>query len=351
MTGVSIGLTGKETNDAVTVSGAGSFHQANAGSSLGYTLSNLSLAGADAGNYLLTGGSSFSGSDGAVNKANAVVTANSSTVTYNGVAQNVTGFTASGLVNGETVAVLSGVTTSGGSGTNAATYAHTASGTAGNYSLSFTAGSLVIVEPAPAPAPAPAPTPTPTPTPTPNLPVVISAVINLPPLPPLDLPTPPAQQNGAPGRAPSANPLLNVNPDSVINFNTGASATGGDSGDAVGAGQVGAGGISVSLNLAPPGNAQVGVPGGVVTVSVPKAMATAGSGFSFELPAQVRESVGTDAIQVTLADGSPLPVWIQFNPATQRFEASAVPDGGLPLQIMLRTGKKQVLIAISERAE
>ena len=197
---------------------------------------------------------------------------------------------------------------------------------------------------------------------------MIPVVINLPPLPPLDLPISPAPQDGESGESPSVqvsqvvaesldvgfrstNPLLNVNPDNVIRFNTGASATGGDSGDAAGAGQVGAGGISVSLNLAPPGNPEVGAQAGVVTVSVPKAMATAGSGFSFELPAQVRESVGTGAIQISLADGSPLPGWIQFNPVTQRFEAGAVPDGGLPLQVMLRSGNRQVLIAISERAE
>ncbi|MBV5344478.1 MAG: hypothetical protein JZU63_02550, partial [Rhodoferax sp.] len=70
-------------------------------------------------------------------------------------------------------------------------------------------------------------------------------------------------------------------------------------------GALGAGGISISLNMAPPGNSTEGVPRVVATVSVPKAMATSGTGFGFELPSQVRESLGTGAIQVTLADGSP----------------------------------------------
>ncbi|MDP1613745.1 MAG: MBG domain-containing protein, partial [Sulfuritalea sp.] len=60
-------------------------------------------------------------------------------------AQNVSGFTASGLVNGETTAVLSGVT-AGGSGTNAGSYASVASGTDGNYTLSFVDGALTIAK-------------------------------------------------------------------------------------------------------------------------------------------------------------------------------------------------------------
>ena len=133
--------------------------------------------------------------------------------------------------------------------------------------------------------------------------------------------------------------------------NVRGSAAGSDGGDATGAGQLGTGGISISLDTAPSGNLGSGLQGGVVTVSVPKAMATAGSGFSFELPAQVRDSVGTGAVQATQADGNPLPGWIKFNSATQRFEAGIVPDQGLPLQVMISTGTTQVLVVISERAE
>ena len=266
---------------------------------------------------------SFAAGSLAIGKANAVVTANSDTKTYNGGAQSVTGFTASGLVNGETIAVLDSVTTSGGSGTSAAIYPHTASGTDENYSLSFLAGSLTI------------------------LPVVIPpAVESPPPAGTATQTTPPDTTNSRTdtGVPISPNPLLNVNPVLVIPL-----AGSGGSGAALG--QLGDAGISISLNMAPTGNAVDGVPAGIVTVSVPMAMATSGAGFSFDLPAQVRESLGTGAIQVTLADGSPLPVWIQFNPVAQRFEVGAVPTGGLPLQILLRKENKQVLIVISERAE
>lgn len=86
-------------------------------------------------------------------KADATVTANSDTKTYNAQAQSVSGFSASGLVNGETESVLSGVSTSGGSGTNAGEYVLSASGTDGNYNLTFVDGKLTIVGiPTPSPS-------------------------------------------------------------------------------------------------------------------------------------------------------------------------------------------------------
>jgi hypothetical protein len=79
-----------------------------------------------------------------INKANATVTASSGTMTYTGLAQSVSGYTATGLVNGETATVLTGVSTNGGTGTNAGTYTHTASGIDSNYNLTFVNGALTI---------------------------------------------------------------------------------------------------------------------------------------------------------------------------------------------------------------
>jgi len=83
--------------------------------------------------------------DGAltINKANATVTANSATLSYNGTLQTVTGFTVTGLVNGETASVLTGVSAYG-AGTSPGTYATKASGTAQNYALAFVDGVLLI---------------------------------------------------------------------------------------------------------------------------------------------------------------------------------------------------------------
>ncbi|MDL2198533.1 MBG domain-containing protein [Halopseudomonas aestusnigri] len=108
--------------------------------------------GINAGSYVLTvgGGSadnyelSFVDGTLTINKAQATVTANSGTTTYNGAEQSVSGFTVDGLVNGEDASVLSGVTTSGGKGTNAGTYVLTASGSDGNYQLTFVDGALTI---------------------------------------------------------------------------------------------------------------------------------------------------------------------------------------------------------------
>lgn len=89
-------------------------------------------------------GYDLSGGNLTIGKANATVTANSNTsLTYNGVNQTVSGFTASGLQGGETENVLAGVAAAT-THKNAGTYSTTASGTDGNYNLSFVNGSMVI---------------------------------------------------------------------------------------------------------------------------------------------------------------------------------------------------------------
>ena len=100
----------------------------------------LAASGPTSGNYDI----SFVDGTLTIDKAPLTVTANSATVTYNGSEQRVGGFTASGFVGGEDESVLDGVTTIGGTGTNAGTYAHTAGGSDENYELSFVAGSMTI---------------------------------------------------------------------------------------------------------------------------------------------------------------------------------------------------------------
>ncbi|RXI35857.1 hypothetical protein CP986_04310, partial [Arcobacter aquimarinus] len=73
-------------------------------------------------------------------KKDATVTANSDTKTYNGLTQNVSGFTATGLVGNETESVLTGITGATASGKNAGEYVTTLSGTDGNYNLTFVDG-------------------------------------------------------------------------------------------------------------------------------------------------------------------------------------------------------------------
>ncbi|WP_335957513.1 MBG domain-containing protein, partial [Acinetobacter bereziniae] len=86
--------------------------------------------------------------DGALDiaKAKATVTANSLNTTYNGQHQTASGFTASGLVNGEDVSVLADVTSSSVTAKDAGNYVHTASGTDKNYDLTFVDGALDIAK-------------------------------------------------------------------------------------------------------------------------------------------------------------------------------------------------------------
>jgi hypothetical protein len=81
-------------------------------------------------------------------------------------------------------------------------------------------------------------------------------------------------------------------------------------------------------------------------------MATAGTGFSFPLPAQVTDqAAGNAAISVTTSTGQPLPGWLQFNPETKAFVASAVPDGAFPMQVVVIVGGTRTTVVISERNE
>jgi hypothetical protein len=123
-------------SDSITVSGLASGKNANT-----YT-STLAVGGTDATNYNVT----ITNADLAIAKANATVTANSNTsLTYNGVNQTVSGFTASGLQGGESASVLSGVAAST-TYKNAGSYRTTASGTDANYNLSFVDGSIAIAK-------------------------------------------------------------------------------------------------------------------------------------------------------------------------------------------------------------
>jgi hypothetical protein len=235
-----------------------------------------------------------------------------------------------------------------------------------NYSIEYVVANLAINAEQPPPVESPVEPPPPTTSvempveplpPPPPPPPVITPVIETSPLLPdsssgtgSGAMTSPGETGGTSdvGSTGSPSPLLNVDIALVIPLsNSGESSVDGGGGGA--SGQLGAGGISILLDFTPSGNFGSGVQNAVVTVSLPKATVTNGTGFSFELPARVRESLGTGVLQATLADGSSLPGWIQINPATQRFEAGAVPDGGLPLQVLIRSGTLQLLVLISER--
>ena len=78
-------------------------------------------------------------------KAKATVTANSVSTTYNGKDQTAAGFSATGLVNGETESVLSGVSATV-TAKDAGKYNNTVTGVDKNYDLTLIDGSLDIAE-------------------------------------------------------------------------------------------------------------------------------------------------------------------------------------------------------------
>ncbi|ENU85905.1 YDG domain-containing protein, partial [Acinetobacter sp. CIP 102129] len=96
--------------DVLVVSGTATFSDKNAGSNKTVIVNGLTLSGADAGNYVLAATTATDTAD--ISKAQAIVTANSLNTVYNGQNQTASGFSATGLVNGEDSSVLTGVTAS-----------------------------------------------------------------------------------------------------------------------------------------------------------------------------------------------------------------------------------------------
>ena len=90
----------------------------------------------------------------------------------------------------------------------------------------------------------------------------------------------------------------------------------------------------------------------MVAVSLPKGISTVGTGFSFEMPTPIKTMIGTDTlVQITQADGSPLPDWLKFDPQSLRFEATAVPNSALPMQLSVNIAGQRLTVVISERTE
>ena len=83
MNNVVVGFTGNIPQDDLSITGNGAFSQKNVGQSLSYTISGISLSGADAGNYTLSGGSnSFTGTNGAITPATLVISSSDVSKVY-----------------------------------------------------------------------------------------------------------------------------------------------------------------------------------------------------------------------------------------------------------------------------
>ena len=155
MTGLNIGLSPVVSGDIVTANGVGAFGQSNVGNNISYNVSGLTLGGADANNYYLTGGTSFSGSNGVITAAPLTVTADNVSKTYGDTGNLAsTAFTSSGLVAGQTIGSVTLTSTGATATANAANYiidiSNATGGTfsASNYNIRYVNGTLTV-NPAP----------------------------------------------------------------------------------------------------------------------------------------------------------------------------------------------------------
>ncbi|MFM8866082.1 MAG: hypothetical protein ACKOFG_14505 [Limnohabitans sp.] len=134
---------------------------------------------------------------------------------------------------------------------------------------------------------------------------------------------------------------------STAGASSGSSSSSSSSSAAGGPGGGNTAGVTVDLRDAPSSSTSV-----MAAVSLPKGTAVAGAGFSFELPESIRTMVPqSEQIQASLPDGAPLPSWLKFDAQRARFDATAVPDGAFPLQVVMQLGGQRVLVVISERTE
>jgi filamentous hemagglutinin family protein len=87
---------------------------------------------------------------------------------------------------------------------------------------------------------------------------------------------------------------------------------------------------------------------GIVSVSVPEEMVTAGRGFSFALPASLVEAAGGGKLQITQQNGKRLPSWLRYEPTSNRISAGAVQAGALPIELLVRSSTQRWILSISE---
>lgn len=77
---------------------------------------------------------------------------------------------------------------------------------------------------------------------------------------------------------------------------------------------------------------------------------TAG-GFSFTLPKELTDLATSIRSQpvATLVNGDPLPPWLRFESASSMFVAQNVPNGGLPIQVIIKIGNTRTILLVTER--
>ena len=334
-------LIGSPSTTATATSNVGSF-----------TIDASSLTN---GNYLITANNGTL----TVTQRPITVTAGSASKNAGDIDPSLTYTVSSGLLQANDA--LSGVVTRT-QGESAGTYAISAAGlTNGNYMITFVDGVLTIVAAQPSSATTTAMTPPPPVLPVPFLgstPILLqTAVINEAVSVEANAITTAASSDSATSVSSNEetgsstnSPTSSIGPSSTNNTNRNrnslAAATTNNSGTPQAVTTFAKSGLTVTLI-----NASSAQTGGVVNVAIPNDMASPGSSFAFPLPSKsvTAADANTNQVRVSLPNGNPLPAWLNYNSQTRVVTASAVPEGALPMQVMVNAAGNSTAVTIAQK--
>ena len=155
MAGATVGLTGQIGGDVVSAGGAGVFASKNAGNAVGYSVSGVTLNGTDQTNYYLTGGTSFTGSNGVITPAALTLSTTAVTKTYDGTtnASGVAAVTSGTLfgvdaLSGGSFAFTNKNVGAGNKSVTASGITVSDSNSGGNYTVSYASHTTSTINPA-----------------------------------------------------------------------------------------------------------------------------------------------------------------------------------------------------------
>lgn len=395
MQGINLALNGKLSGDFLDVNGSGAFSQSNTGANLGYTVSAMSLGGADANDYFLASGSSFTGSNGVILPKAVTLTAPIAVKGYDGaltylisaselaalssqlgVGGNSVSAAAVNYVDknagqGNKVVTLDAVTindgNSGGNfnitraGNNASTINQAAlvivasndsklqdgvpfvggagiqpSGFVAGEGLSSLAGLLAYSGDSQG--------------------AVSAGTYSI-------VPQGLTSNNYAIQFVPGTLVINGSTPVVVVPRGTNGGGSGGDTGSGAG----GSGGLTEPGSVGTTGSGsgpytdvtnalRISIikvatisETGLLRVYVPSATKATSAGFTFKLPDQIIDGIPENAsITATMTDGSALPPWLKFDLSTRTFTATSLPPGALPLRVIVNISGRTYVVEIVE---
>ncbi len=348
--------SGLISGEAVSATATATFNSKDVLAANLVTVNSVTLADGVTGlatNYALGTGQTVAAS---IIPATLDIVANDDTVDYSGNPYSGgNGVVYVGFVNGETVAILNGMLTYGGSSQGAVDsgeYIISPSGQTGdNYVATYVDGMLTIQSLPFTPV-----------LPDPNVSSSNNNTGITDPTPQSDVVS--GGDNGANQNSGSFE--SGSNGQTIISGVTGTGGETGTGGTDTGTGGTDTGGGStdtgsnagntggsaaadgISVKMVAPSTPQTT---GVVTVTVSTQLLNSGSSFTIPLPAQVKgvmtANMGSEL--VTLDGGAALPKWIRYDAQSKSFEVNQPPAGALPITVQVSAGDMNWKVVISKK--